>query len=130
MSEAHISLTERQSLPISKAINAGLRAAMAADERVVLMGEDIGPLGGEFRVTDGLQRDFGSARVIDTPLAEAGIVGSAIGLAMAGFGLIQGHEQLIRLSAGAALFPAFVGAALLYRRRLARAAAAEERGAA
>ena len=49
---------------------------------------------------------------------------------MAGFGLIQGHEQLIRLSAGAALFPAFVGAALLYRRRLARAAAGEERGAA
>ena len=130
MSEAHISLTERQSLPISKAINAGLRAAMAADERVVLMGEDIGPLGGVFRVTDGLQRDFGSARVIDTPLAEAGIVGSAIGLAMAGFGLIQGHEQLIRISAGAALFPIFVGIALLVRRRLARAAAAEERAAA
>ena len=59
-----------------------------------------------------------------------GLVLIAIGLAMAGFGLIQGHEQLIRLSAGAALFPAFVGAALLYRRRLARAAAAGERGAA
>ncbi|MBA4751790.1 MAG: hypothetical protein H2055_06140 [Sphingopyxis sp.] len=54
----------------------------------------------------------------------------AIGLAMAGFGLIQGHEQLIRISAGAALFPAFVGVALLVRRRLARAAAAEERTAA
>ena len=54
----------------------------------------------------------------------------AIGLAMAGFGLIQGHEQLIRISAGAALFPAFVGIALLVRRRLARAAAAEERAAA
>lgn len=54
----------------------------------------------------------------------------AIGLAMAGFGLIQGHEQLIRISAGAALFPAFVGIALLVRRRLARAAAAEERPAA
>lgn len=54
----------------------------------------------------------------------------AIGLAMAGFGLIQGHEQLIRISAGAALFPAFVGIALLVRRRLARAAAAEERTAA
>lgn len=59
-----------------------------------------------------------------------GLVLIAIGLAMAGFGLIQGHEELIRLSAGAALFPAFVGAALLYRRRLARAAAAGERGAA
>lgn len=59
-----------------------------------------------------------------------GLVLIALGLAMAGFGLIQGHEQLIRISAGAALFPAFVGAALLYRRRLARAAAAEERPAA
>jgi hypothetical protein len=59
-----------------------------------------------------------------------GLVLLAIGLAMAGFGLIQGHEQLIRVSAGAALFPAFVGIALLYRRRLARAAIAEERGAA
>jgi hypothetical protein len=54
----------------------------------------------------------------------------AIGLAMAGFGLVQGHEQLIRISAGAALFPAFVGIALLVRRRLARAAAAGERTAA
>ena len=54
----------------------------------------------------------------------------AIGLAMAGFGLIQGHEQLIRTAAGAALFPVFVGIALLVRRRLARAAAAEERPAA
>ncbi len=54
----------------------------------------------------------------------------AIGLAMAGFGVIQGHEQLIRAAAGAALFPTFVGIALLVRRRLARAAAAEERAAA
>ena len=54
----------------------------------------------------------------------------ALGLAMAGFGLIQGNEQLIRVSAGAALFPAFVGIALLVRRRLARVAAAEERNAA
>jgi hypothetical protein len=54
----------------------------------------------------------------------------AIGLAMAGFGLIQGQEQLIRISVGAALFPIFVGIALLVRRRLARAAAAEERAAA
>ena len=59
-----------------------------------------------------------------------GLVLLAIGLAMAGFGLVQGHEQLIRISLGAALFPAFVGIALLYRRRLARAVAAEERGAA
>lgn len=78
-------LQERQTLPLGKAINEGLRAAMAADERVLLMGEDIGSLGGVFRVTDQLQADFGSARVLDTPLAEAGIVGSAIGLAMRGY---------------------------------------------
>ncbi len=59
-----------------------------------------------------------------------GLVLLAIGLAMAGFGLLQGHEEIIRVSAGAALFPAFVGIALLVRRRLARAAAAGERGAA
>lgn len=59
-----------------------------------------------------------------------GLVLLAIGLAMAGFGLVQGHEQLIRISAGAALFPVFVGIALLVRRRLARAAAAEELAAA
>lgn len=76
---------QRIQLPIAKAINEGLRAAMTADERVLMMGEDIGPLGGVFRITDGLQRDFGSARVLDTPLAEAGILGSAIGLAMRGY---------------------------------------------
>ena len=69
-----------------------------------------------------------------TPANSAGddrnaLVLIAIGLAMAGFGLIQGHEELIRISAGAALFPAFVGIALLVRRRLARAAAAEDRAA-
>jgi len=59
-----------------------------------------------------------------------GLVLLAIGLAMAGFGLIQGHEQIIRVAAGAALFPAFVGIALLYRRRLMRAEMLQERGAA
>lgn len=72
-------------LPMAKALNAGLRAAMIADERVLLMGEDIGPLGGVFRITEGLQAEFGARRVIDTPLAESGIVGTAIGLAMRGF---------------------------------------------
>ena len=72
-------------MPFAKAINAGLRAALAADDHVLLMGEDIGPLGGVFRVTEGLQAEFGPERVLDTPLAESGIVGTAIGLAMAGF---------------------------------------------
>ncbi|CAG7619319.1 alpha-ketoacid dehydrogenase subunit beta [Leucobacter soli] len=93
-------LTERTTLPMAKAINEGLRAAMLADDRVLLMGEDIGPLGGVFRVTDGLQRDFGSARVLDTPLAEAGIVGSAIGLAM------RGYRPVIEIQFDGFIFPA------------------------
>lgn len=76
-------MTEK--LSIAKAINSGLRAAMENDDRVLIMGEDVGPLGGVFRVTDGLQKDFGEARVIDTPLAESGILGTAVGLAMRGF---------------------------------------------
>ena len=72
-------------LTMAKALNEGLRAAMESDPKVLLMGEDIGRLGGVFRVTDGLQKDFGEARVFDTPLAESGIVGTAIGLAMRGY---------------------------------------------
>ncbi|MBZ4488477.1 alpha-ketoacid dehydrogenase subunit beta [Microbacterium sp. cx-55] len=78
-------MTDISTMPLSKAMNAGLRAALAADDHVLLMGEDIGPLGGVFRVTEGLQAEFGPRRVIDTPLAESGIIGTAIGLAMAGF---------------------------------------------
>jgi len=72
-------------MPMAKALNAGLRKAMGDDPTVLLMGEDIGPLGGVFRVTEGLQAEFAKTRVMDTPLAESGIVGTAIGLAMAGF---------------------------------------------
>jgi len=70
---------------IAKAVNQGLRAAMEADPKVLVMGEDVGKLGGVFRVTDGLQKDFGEDRVIDTPLAESGIIGTAIGLALRGY---------------------------------------------
>ncbi|HWE88816.1 MAG TPA: alpha-ketoacid dehydrogenase subunit beta [Pseudonocardiaceae bacterium] len=70
---------------MAKALNMGLRAAMEADPRVLVMGEDVGKLGGVFRITDGLQKDFGEHRVLDTPLAESGIIGTAIGLAMRGF---------------------------------------------
>ena len=72
-------------LSLAKAINAGLHVAMAADENVLAMGEDIGQLGGVFRVTDGLQTTFGPQRVMDSPLAESGILGTAIGLAHAGY---------------------------------------------
>lgn len=68
-----------------KALNAGLRAAMDADPRVMLLGEDIGRLGGVFRVTDGLQKDFGDQRVLDTPLAESALVGTSLGLTYRGF---------------------------------------------
>ncbi|MDG0895304.1 transketolase C-terminal domain-containing protein, partial [Bacillus paranthracis] len=70
---------------LAKALNAGLSDALAADDRVVLMGEDVGTLGGVFRITDGLKAQFGGRRVIDTPLAESGIVGTAIGMAMRGY---------------------------------------------
>ena len=72
-------------LTMAKALNEGLRTAMERDPKVILMGEDIGKLGGVFRVTDGLQKDFGEDRVFDTPLAESGIVGTAIGLAIRGY---------------------------------------------
>jgi 2-oxoisovalerate dehydrogenase E1 component beta subunit len=72
-------------LTLSRAINTGLRKAMENDPKVLIMGEDVGKLGGVFRVTDGLQKDFGEDRVIDTPLAESGIVGTAIGLALRGY---------------------------------------------
>ncbi|WP_284976541.1 alpha-ketoacid dehydrogenase subunit beta [Arthrobacter sp. efr-133-TYG-104] len=72
-------------LTFARAINAGLRKSLEDDPKVVLLGEDIGSLGGVFRVTDGLQKDFGKHRVIDTPLAESGIIGAAVGLAYRGF---------------------------------------------
>ncbi len=76
---------ETESLSLAKAINAGLRRSLEEDPRVLLMGEDIGRLGGVFRITEGLQIEFGANRVVDTPLAESGIIGTAIGLAMRGF---------------------------------------------
>jgi len=77
--------TPTQKLTIGKALNLGLRAAMEADDKVIILGEDVGKLGGVFRITDGLQKDFGEQRVLDTPLAESGIIGTAVGLAVRGF---------------------------------------------
>ncbi len=71
-------------LTLVQAINLALTQEMEADNRVVLLGEDVGKNGGVFRVTEGLQARFGADRVVDTPLAESGIMGTAIGLAMAG----------------------------------------------
>jgi 2-oxoisovalerate dehydrogenase E1 component subunit beta len=72
-------------LTMVQALNAALRRGLADDQRALVFGEDVGRLGGVFRVTDGLQREFGERRVFDTPLAESGIVGIAVGLAMAGW---------------------------------------------
>ena len=94
-------MSDIQTLPFAKALNAGLRAAMNADDHVLLMGEDIGPLGGVFRVTEGLHAEFGPQRVLDTPLAESGIVGTAIGLTMAGF------RPVIEIQFDGFVFPAF-----------------------
>ena len=72
-------------LTLAKGLNQGLHDAMDEDPQVLMMGEDIGKLGGVFRITEGLLDDFGADRVIDTPLAEAGIIGTAIGLALRGY---------------------------------------------
>lgn len=90
-----------QKMTLGKAINAGLRAAMEADPKVVLAGEDIGKLGGVFRITEGLQKDFGEARVLDSPLAESGIAGTAMGLAM------RGYRPVIEVQFDGFVFPAF-----------------------
>ena len=90
-----------QTTTLAKGITSGLRAAMDKDSRVVLMGEDIGKLGGVFRVTEGLQKDFGEDRVIDTPLAEAGIVGTAIGMAL------RGYRPVVEIQFDGFVYPAF-----------------------
>ncbi|MBO9625829.1 MAG: alpha-ketoacid dehydrogenase subunit beta [Microbacterium sp.] len=88
-------------LTLGKALGAGLRRAMLDDEKVVLLGEDIGKLGGVFRITDGLLDEFGPRRVIDTPLAESGIVGTAVGLAF------RGYRPVIEIQFDGFVYPAF-----------------------
>src|SRR5258706_12485067 len=70
---------------LGKALSEGLPKALENDPKVLIMGEDVGKLGGVFRITDGLQKGFGEERVIDTPLAESGIIGTAVGLAIRGY---------------------------------------------
>ncbi|WP_457062635.1 alpha-ketoacid dehydrogenase subunit beta [Mycobacteroides abscessus] len=86
---------------MSGALNAGLRSALEDDDKVIVMGEDVGKLGGVFRVTDGLQKDFGDHRVIDTPLAESGIIGTAVGLAM------RGYRPVCEIQFDGFVYPAF-----------------------
>jgi pyruvate dehydrogenase E1 component beta subunit len=88
-------------LTMGKALNEGLRKALDADPKVVIMGEDVGKLGGVFRITDGLQKDFGEQRVIDTPLAESGIIGTAVGLA------IRGYRPVCEIQFDGFVYPGF-----------------------
>ncbi len=88
-------------MTIAKAINEGLRAALSAHPTSLLMGEDIGDLGGVYRVTEGLKAQFGPDRVVDTPLAESGIIGTAIGLAL------RGYRPICEIQFDGFVFPAF-----------------------
>ncbi len=88
-------------MTMARALNAALRDALRDDERVLVFGEDVGPLGGVFRVTDGLTGEFGEDRCFDTPLAESGIVGLAVGHAMGGF------RPVIEMQFDAFAYPAF-----------------------
>src|SRR4029453_12697178 len=89
------------SITLVKGLNMGLRKALENDQKDLIMGEDIGKLGGVFRVTDGLQKDFGEDRVIDTPLAESGIVGTAVGLAL------RGYRPVCEIQFDGFVFPAY-----------------------
>jgi 2-oxoisovalerate dehydrogenase E1 component beta subunit len=88
-------------LTLGRSLNEGLRKALEDDPKVLIMGEDVGKLGGVFRITDGLQKDFGESRVVDTPLAESGIVGTAIGLAL------RGYRPVCEIQFDGFVFPAF-----------------------
>jgi len=88
-------------MTMAAALNEGLRRAMEKNPKVLLMGEDIGKLGGVFRITDGLQKDFGEERVIDAPLAESAIVGTSVGLAM------RGYRTVVEIQFDGFVYPAF-----------------------
>jgi 2-oxoisovalerate dehydrogenase E1 component beta subunit len=88
-------------LTMAQALNQALRDSLAADPSVLVFGEDVGALGGVFRITDGLTADFGEHRCFDTPLAESGIVGMAVGMAMNGF------RPVVEMQFDAFAYPAF-----------------------
>jgi len=92
-------MTEK--VTFAKALNAAMRDAMAEDDKVLVFGEDVGKLGGVFRVTDGLQAEFGADRCFDTPLAESGIIGFAVGMSMTGF------KPVVEMQFDAFAYPAF-----------------------
>ena len=94
-------MSSYQDFAIAKAINAGLAKAMQKDSKVLVFGEDVAQLGGVFRVTEGLLNEFGPSRVFNSPIAESGIVGTAIGLAM------RGYRPVAEIQFDGFVFPAF-----------------------
>ncbi len=92
---------QTETLTLAKSLNSGLRRALEDDPKVLVMGEDVGQLGGVFRVTVDLQKDFGEERVIDTPLAESAIIGTAIGLAL------RGYRPVCEIQFDGFIYPAF-----------------------
>jgi len=88
-------------MSMANALNGALRNRMEADPKVLVMGLDVGKLGGVFRITDGLQKDFGEDRVIDAPLGESGILGTAVGLA------IRGYRPVCEIQFDGFVYPAF-----------------------
>jgi pyruvate dehydrogenase E1 component beta subunit len=94
-------MSSYKEMAIAKALNAGLQKAMQEDPKVLMFGEDVAQLGGVFRVTEGLHKEFGDSRVFNTPIAESGIVGSAIGLAM------RGYRPVTEIQFDGFVFPAF-----------------------
>ena len=94
-------MSNYKEMPIAKALNAGLSQAMSANDKVLMFGEDVAELGGVFRVTEGLLDKFGDKRIFNTPIAESGIVGTAIGLAM------RGYRPVVEIQFDGFVFPAF-----------------------
>ncbi|MFD3478783.1 alpha-ketoacid dehydrogenase subunit beta [Streptomyces sp. NPDC058695] len=94
-------MTPATEVTLAKALNSALRHAMREDERTLVFGEDVGTLGGVFRVTDGLAREFGDERCFDTPLAESAIIGAAVGMAM------YGYRPVVEMQFDAFAYPAF-----------------------
>ena len=94
-------MSSYKDMAIAKALNAGLQKAMQDDPKVLMFGEDVAQLGGVFRVTEGLHKEFGDSRVFNTPIAESGIVGTAIGLAM------RGYRPVTEIQFDGFVFPAF-----------------------
>lgn len=96
-----VAMSSYKDMAIAKALNAGLQKAMQEDPKVLVFGEDVAELGGVFRVTEGLHKEFGQQRVFNSPIAESGIVGTAIGLAM------RGYRPVAEMQFDGFVFPAF-----------------------